>query len=103
MAPSPFGLIRSVVTLPISVAKLLFGVLRVPSTSEPESVVTEERRGRGGKYDEALFAAVANEPGITVAKAAEQVGVAASGLYPVVRRLEAEGLIEKRGTGLHVK
>lgn len=99
----PLAALRAVLGLPFLAARTVVSVVSTPLRSEPESVVSEAAPKGGGKYDQPLFAAVANTPGITVAQAADKVGVAASGLYPAVRRLEAQGLIVKRGTGLHVE
>jgi len=44
---------------------------------------------------------VADRPGITVAEVARELGVDATGLYRVVRRLEQRGQVRKDGTGLH--
>jgi len=43
---------------------------------------------------------VGERPGITVAELARQLSVDATGLYAVVRRLQAEGQITKEGTAL---
>lgn len=103
MLLSPLSVLRTVFALPALVARTGLSLLRTTSSGEPESAVTEAGGKAGGKYDQALFAAVANAPGITVAEAAQTVGVAASGLYPTVRRLEDRGLIEKRGRELHLR
>jgi len=44
---------------------------------------------------------VAGQPGITVAQAADQLGLPASGLYPTIRRLQSTGQLVKQGRGLH--
>ncbi len=41
------------------------------------------------------------QPGITVAQAAAVIGVDATALYPVIRRLEPRGDLVKRGRELH--
>ena len=55
------------------------------------------RAGRG-KYDEPLLMLVDATPGITVAQAAEHLGVPATALYPTIRRLEPH---VERGRELH--
>ena len=71
---------------------------RAPSTKE---AATPVRGGRAGKYDEALTQLVARRPGVTVAQAAEELGVDATALYPPIRRLEAAGALVKLGRELH--
>jgi hypothetical protein len=71
---------------------------RSPSTKE---AATPVRGGRAGKYDEALTQLVARRPGVTVAQAAEELGVDATALYPPIRRLEAAGALVKLGRELH--
>lgn len=56
---------------------------------------------RVGKYDSQLVELVAERPGITVAEAAARIGVDATALYPVIKRLQARGQINKRGRELH--
>ena len=57
--------------------------------------------GRNGRREQ-LLALVVDQPGITVAHAAKQFGLKdGTGLYPVARRLQDEGLVRKRGTELH--
>ncbi len=58
-------------------------------------------QGRAGKYDAVLVELVGAQPGITVAQAAAVIGVDATALYPVIRRLEARGDLVKRGRELH--
>ncbi len=54
-----------------------------------------------GKYDAVLTAVVSARPGVTVAQAAEQLGVPATVLYPVIRRLETRAALVKLGRELH--
>jgi len=61
----------------------------------------EVRAARGGKYDARLTQIVAGQPGITVAQAAAQLGLPASGLYPTIRRMQTKGQLVKQGRGLH--
>ncbi len=79
-----------------------------PTPPTPPAAVREAparekdvRAPRGGKYDARLVQIVAGQPGITVAEAAEQLGLPASGLYPTIRRLQSTGQLVKRGRGLH--
>lgn len=86
----------AVATLPVRVMRSL---LPAPTKSVQEP--TPAPAGRVGKYDVALLKLAAERPGITVATAAADIGVPASGLYPTIRRLEVRGRLEKRGRGLH--
>lgn len=72
-----------------------------PSTPSTTAAPTKPGRGRQGKYDEALTQLVARRPGITVAQAAQELGVDATALYPPIRRLEAAGALVKLGRELH--
>ena len=57
--------------------------------------------GRNGRREQ-LLALVVDQPGITVAQAAKQFGLKdGTGLYPLARRLQDEGLVRKRGAELH--
>ncbi len=56
---------------------------------------------RAGKYDQALLDLIATHPGITVAEAADEIGLPATGLYPTIRRLQAQGKLAKIGRVLH--
>ncbi|MEV4421953.1 type IV toxin-antitoxin system AbiEi family antitoxin domain-containing protein [Patulibacter sp. NPDC049589] len=40
------------------------------------------------------------QPGVTVAQAAQQIGVPATSLYPTIRRLQEQNRLAKRGRGL---
>lgn len=48
-----------------------------------------------------IAAIVAERPGVTVAEVAKELGVDATSLYRVVRRLEQRGEIRKDGRALH--
>ena len=72
---------------------------RSPSTKPPVS--PPPSRGGARKYDEALTQLVARRPGVTVAQAAQELGVDATALYPPIRRLEAAGALVKVGRELH--
>jgi len=57
--------------------------------------------GRNGRREQ-LLALVVDQPGITVTQAAKQFGLKdGTGLYPVARRLQDEGLVLKHGVELH--
>jgi len=76
------------------------------TSTEPRAASTEHVRsaaqsGKNGRREQ-LLALVVDQPGITVAQAAKQFGLKdGTGLYPVARRLQDEGLVRKRGTELH--
>ena len=53
-----------------------------------------------GQREQDVARLVGERPGITVAELARQLSVDATGLYAVVRRLQAEGQITKEGTAL---
>lgn len=74
--------------------------------TQPEAVTEAPREkaaraSRGGKYDARLVRIVAGQPGITVAEAADMLGLPASGLYPTIRRLQSTGQLVKQGRGLY--
>jgi len=102
--PSPSKLIKSAT----SAAVQLLGANRpsVGNQAEPVVMLTPPvpehapRAARVGKYDQALTSFVVRRPGVTVAQAAEELGVDPTALYPVIRRLEAHGQLVKRGRGL---
>jgi len=56
---------------------------------------------RDGDRSAQVAALVAERPGLTVAGVAKELGVDATSLYRVVRRLEQRGQIRKDGTELH--
>ena len=77
-----------------------------PAGADAPPLSSPAKRGassgaRIGKYDGPLTQLVVRRPGVTVAEAAAELGVAATALYPVIRRLEATGTLVKRGRGLH--
>ena len=67
----------------------------------PQGAAPAGARTRSGKYDPALLELVTARPGITVAQAADDIGIPATGLYPTIRRLQAQGKLTKVGRGLH--
>lgn len=73
---------------------------REPAATTPAKAGAT-RPARVGKYDVALIEIATKCPGVTVAVAAGEIGVPASGLYPTIRRLQSQGRLEKRGRGLY--
>lgn len=55
----------------------------------------------GSVREQQLLGVVQARPGLTVAQVAEQLGVNATSLYPVVRKLTEERVLVKRGRMLH--
>jgi uncharacterized membrane protein len=55
----------------------------------------------GATRDAQVLAAVRETPGVTVADVAKTLGVDATSLYRVVRKLSKDGAITKRGLQLH--
>jgi hypothetical protein len=58
-------------------------------------------RGVGARRREQIAALVARRPGLTVAQLAAELGVDRTALYRVVRRLEDDGRVVKRGATVH--
>ena len=58
-------------------------------------------RAVGARRREEVVALVTARPGLTVAQLAAELSVDRTALYRVVRRLEADGRIAKRGATLH--
>lgn len=58
------------------------------------------RRARQGSRAEQVIQLVGDRPGITVPQLGEALGVDSTGLYRVVRQLEAEGRLRKDGREL---
>lgn len=56
---------------------------------------------RGGGREAQLLELIAAQPGITVTAAGKQLGVDPTGLYRPVRKLVADGRIDKQGAALH--
>jgi len=71
------------------------GERRNPRRRWPRSRL--RHRGDPERYDAPLIALVVARPGITVAQAAQEIGVDATALYPVIRRLEQHGRLRKLG------
>lgn len=58
-------------------------------------------RAVGARRREEVAALVARHPGLTVAELAAELGVDRTALYRVVRRLEEDGRVIKRGATVH--
>jgi transposase-like protein len=71
-------------------------------TSTEGTTTTRSRRKAAapGQRQQDVVRLVSERPGITVAELAQELGVDATGLYGVVRRLQAKGQISKEGTAL---
>jgi hypothetical protein len=67
-----------------------------PRRSMRSQVTT--RRGHSRRSEEALKL-VSERPGITVAEAAEEMGIGTTYLYRLLPRLEREGRVRKEGRG----
>jgi hypothetical protein len=65
------------------------------------SVRRQPGGSRGPSREEQLLRLIAETPGITVTAAGKQLGVDPTGLYRPVRKLVAEGRIDKQGAELH--
>jgi hypothetical protein len=79
---------------------------RKPSARRPAANTAPKRGGRRdaakpGEREGQLLALVRERPGITVPEAAGQLGVDATGLYAIVRRLQSRYQVIKDGTALH--
>lgn len=70
--------------------------------SAKDEPATRRRRSVAapGSRQQDVLRLVSERPGISVAEIAKQLGVDATGLYGVVRRLQAKGQIRKDGTAL---
>ncbi len=73
---------------------------RSTRTSSARSARRQPGGSRGGSREEAILRLVAATPGITVTAAGKELGVDPTGLYRPVRKLVAEGRIDKRGAAL---
>jgi hypothetical protein len=58
-------------------------------------------RAVGARRREEVVALVAERPGLTVAQLAAELSVDRTALYRVIRRLEADGRVVKRGATVH--
>ena len=65
------------------------------------SVRRQPGGSRGPSREEQLLGLIAENPGITVTAAGKQLGVDPTGLYRPVRKLVADGRIDKQGAELH--
>lgn len=98
---SVLEVVRSLATFPLRRAFSLIGASRGESSSAQTFSTTAPHAKVSGKYDQPLLRIVAARPGVTVAQAAQQIGVPATALYPTIRRLENQGALSKRGRELH--
>jgi transcriptional regulator with GAF, ATPase, and Fis domain len=80
---------------------------RQSTSGSPKSAAATKPAGRGsrrgatpGQRQQQLLELVRTRPGITVRDAATELGVDATGLYRVVRRLENSGEVRKNGRQL---
>ena len=74
---------------------------RARTPARPKAASFGAPRARAGGRREQLLAVVVDQPGITLARAAEQFGLKdATGLYAVARRLQDDGLVRKSGVEL---
>lgn len=102
MLAPPLRAAASVAVLPVRLLRAILPSAAPRAAAEPlDPAPAPAVGGRVGKYDAALLEIAAKRPGVTVAVAAAEIGVLASGLYPTIRRLESQGRLEKRGRGLH--
>ena len=56
-----------------------------------------------GERERQLLELVASRPGVTVREIAGELGVDPTGLYGIVRRLQAKGRLSKEGAGLRLR
>lgn len=74
---------------------------RKTSTTRPARRASARNGGvRPSTRRDQLLALVKQRPGITVAQAGQEMGVDATSLYRIVRRLEDDGAIKKQGREL---
>lgn len=73
------------------------------STASPAASKAKRQPGgaRSGQRAEQVAALVAQNPGMTVKDVGAEVGVDPTSLYRVVKQLESDGKLEKRGRELH--
>jgi hypothetical protein len=78
---------------------------RTPAKPKPASTPRASAsapRARAGTRRDQLLALVTDQPGITLAQAAKQLGLKdATSLYAAARRLQDDGLVQKTGVELH--
>jgi len=87
------GVIRSVIKPRSAPAPSRPAAKATPGSSAPVP--------RAGKHDAALTDLITRRPGLTVAQAASELDLQATSLYPVIRRLQTRGTLDKRGRELH--
>jgi hypothetical protein len=74
---------------------------RAGSTDRRSTTRSRGNAAAPGQRQQDVLRLVSERPGITVAELARELSVDATGLYGVVRRLQAKGQISKHGTALH--
>jgi hypothetical protein len=78
------------------------GRAATPTGAARASASSRAPEGRSGTRRDQLLALVVDQPGITLAQAATQLGLKdATGLYAAARRLQSDGLVRKDGVELH--
>jgi hypothetical protein len=101
---------REVKRLGLTEAALTDGAAAPARTRRParsrarQSTARRARRPqpkRSRSRDDDIARLVSQQPGVTVADLARNLGVDATGLYRPVRRLMSEGRLRKDGTALH--
>jgi hypothetical protein len=81
-----------------------FGDRRPPAAAPARTPKRRRRRAKPGQRREQFLAAVKEQPGITVAKAAKKLGISPpNALYALAKRLVKEGEITKAGAGYALK
>src|SRR4051794_10464814 len=71
------------------------------ASAAKRSAGSRRRAVAPGQRQQDVLRLVSDRPGITVAQLADELDVDATGLYGVVRRLQANGQLRKDGTALH--
>jgi CRP-like cAMP-binding protein len=71
-----------------------------PNGSRPTPRARRRRSGAQPDRSTQLLAVVNSQPGVTVREVASRLGVDPTSLYRIVRRLEADGALQKRGREL---
>jgi hypothetical protein len=70
--------------------------------ARPAASRSRRSAARPGERERQLLELVAARPGVTVSQVAGELGVDATGLYGIVRRLQGKGRLSKDGTGLTI-
>ena len=75
---------------------------RAAKRTTAPAVKPRPSRARAGGRREGILALVLKRPGITLAQVADELGLKdATGLYPVARRLQDDGLVRNTGAQLY--